>query len=163
MDNEKTFRTKTGYCQVFPDKIVLSRSGVQGGMAKVMVGDRIGRVLIIYSALALYFGYESWIAFGQGQTISAILFLILAILFTYNVIRSRNNSATPVLDRSSIERVVFKAAVPGATRAVFEVYFIDARGKERKRMIMLPGSLTGGPEATEKALRIMREERLLVE
>lgn len=132
-------------------------------MAKVLYGPHIGRGLVLYSALALYFGYESWIAFGQGQTLSAILFSGLTILFTYDVFRSRNNSAAPVLDRSSIKRVVFKAAVPGATRAFFEVYFTDTLGKERKRLIMLPGSLTGGPEETEKALRIMRAEGLLEE
>lgn len=163
MENEKVFRTKTGYCHVFPDKIVLSRSGVAGELAKGLVGGGIGRIVVIYSVLVLFAGYQSWIAFGQGRMMTSILFISLALALAYNIFRGRNNSAASVLDRSSIKRVLFKAALPGATRALFEVYFTDTSGKERKRLIMLPGSLTGGVAETEKALGIMREEGLLVD
>jgi hypothetical protein len=42
---EKKFITKTGVCEVFPDKIVIRRVGAMGGLAKVMVGNGIYRIL----------------------------------------------------------------------------------------------------------------------
>jgi hypothetical protein len=49
------------------------------------------------------------------------------------------------------------------TRSRFEVKFEDENGKIKKRLIMLPGSLTGGKIETEKAIKLMKEERLLEE
>jgi len=41
------------------------------------------------------------------------------------------------------------------------VLFEDENGKVKKRLIMLPGSLTDGQNETEKAIKIMTEEKLL--
>ncbi len=41
MENEKIFKTKTGFCHVFPDKIVLTRDGVVGNISKVLIGNNI--------------------------------------------------------------------------------------------------------------------------
>jgi hypothetical protein len=161
MDSEKVFRTKTGYCHVLPDRIRLTRSGVAGGAANAMVGDRIGRILVIYAAIALFAAYSSWKAFQRHDLLMTFVYGGLAAALVYNVVRSWNNSAAPELDRSAVTSVVFKPAAPGLTRAYFEVHFTDAKGRSKKRLIMLPGSLTGGAEETDRALRIMREEGLI--
>jgi len=41
------------------------------------------------------------------------------------------------------------------------VLFEDENGKVKKRLIMLPGSLTDEQNETEKAIKIMTEEKLL--
>ncbi len=161
MENEKVFRTKTGYCHVLPDKILLTRSGAAGSAAKLMVGDHIGRILIIYSGLAVFAVYSCWSSIQRNELVFAIFYGGLAIALAYHVVRSWSNSAAPEVDRSAIQHVRFKPAAPGLTRAFFEVHFSDARGRARKRLILLPGSLTGGPDETERALRVMREEGLI--
>lgn len=53
MEQEKTFKTKTGFCHILLDKIVLTRDGVVGNVAKVTVGKSIARILIIYGAMTV--------------------------------------------------------------------------------------------------------------
>ena len=162
MENEKTFRTKTGFCHILPDKIVLTRDGIVGDIAKLTVGNNIARPLIIYSVLSLgllYFAYDSY---KTGQTFDSIFFGALGFFFIYGVLASINNSATPIIERNRIAEVKFKKAIVGITRSRFEVMFKDENGKLKKRIIMLPGSLTDGQNETEKAIRIMNEEKLLI-
>lgn len=61
MEKENIFRTKTGFCHVLPDKIVLTRDGIIGNLSKVIVGNKIQQILIIYgiinSYLSIVFGF----------------------------------------------------------------------------------------------------------
>jgi len=65
-----------------------------------------------------------------------------------------------VINRDSIQRTLFKKGIKGLTRARFEVYFRESSEKIKKRLIMLPGSLTGGDTETDIAIKIMKEEGL---
>ncbi|PHR22528.1 MAG: phosphoribosylaminoimidazolesuccinocarboxamide synthase [Fluviicola sp.] len=161
MEQEKIFKTKTGFCHIFPDKIVLTRDGIVGNVAKVTVGNNITRILIIYGAITIglfYFGFE---AYKNGQTFQPILFGLIGLYLIYGIANSLNNSATPIIDRQKIKEVKLKKALKGLTRSRFEVMFEDEKGKIKKRLIMLPGSLSDGQNETEKAIEIMTEEQLL--
>lgn len=161
MESEKIFKTKTGFCHILPDKIVLTRDGVVGNVDKVIVGNNIARILLIYGAITVglfYFGFE---AYKNGQTLQPILFGLIGLYLIYGIFNSLNNSATPVIDRQKIKDIRFKKAIKGLTRSRFEVMFEDESGKVKKRLIMLPGSITDGQNETEKAVEIMKEEQLL--
>ena len=158
---EKVFKTKTGFCHILTDKIVLTRDGVVGNVSKVVVGNNIVRILFIYGTLAAYFLYQAYKEFAAEKNILALLYLAMAIFLLFAVLRSKDNSGTPIIERSSIKEVRLKKAVKGITRAYFEVYFSDKNNKLKKRLIMLPGSLTDGDNETEKAIRLMRKEGLL--
>jgi hypothetical protein len=41
------------------------------------------------------------------------------------------------------------------------VLFEDEQGKIKKRLIMLPGSLTDGQNETKKAIKIVTDEKLI--
>ncbi|HLG33481.1 MAG TPA: phosphoribosylaminoimidazolesuccinocarboxamide synthase [Bacteroidia bacterium] len=161
MDNEKTFKTKTGFCHILPDKIILTRDGIIGNVAKVTVGNSISRILIIYGAISLFLFYSAYNTYQEGQSVQAILAVLLGLALIYGIIISLNNSATPIIERSKIKNVKFKKAIQGITRSRFEVFFEDESGKVKRRMIMLPGSMTGGQEATEQAIKIMTDEKLI--
>ncbi|HET9430492.1 MAG TPA: hypothetical protein VFO70_04915 [Chitinophagaceae bacterium] len=161
MENEKIFKTKTGFCHILPDTIVLTRDGIIGNVAKVTVGNNISRILIIYGGLSLGLLYFAFAWFRNGQTIQPILFGLLSIYFVYGIVKSVNNSATPIIDRQKIKDVRFKKAIAGLTRSRFEVLFEDDHGKIKKRLIMLPGSLTDGQNETGKAIKIMTDEKIL--
>jgi len=162
MNSEKIFKTKTGYCHIFPDKIVLSRDGVAGSVAKVTVGNSITRILLIYGLIAAFLLYLAYDSYQDGQTTVAVLQVLLSIYLLFNVSRSLNNSAEPIIDRKRIQNIKLKKAVPGLTRSYFEVNFLNEEDKIKKRLIMLPSSLSNGKVETEKAIQIMKEENLLV-
>lgn len=161
MDTEKRFKTKTGFCHILPDKIVLTRDGVIGNMAKVTVGNGIARILIIYGLLSTFLIYSAIEKYKIGEIGLAILFGAIAVYLIYGILTSINNSATPVIDRGSIQKTTFKKGIKGLTRARFEVHFKDNSGKYKKRLIMLPGSLTGGDTETDIAIKIMKEEGIM--
>lgn len=75
----------------------------------------------------------------------------------YGIFNSLNNSATPVIDRQKIKTIKFKQAIKGLTRSRFEVMFEDESGKIKKRLIMLPSSMTVAQNESEKAVEIMKE------
>ena len=161
MESQNTFKTKTGFCHILPDKIVLSRGGVMGSTSDIVVGNSINRVLIIYGIITIYLLYSAINNFQSGHIIISIIYTLVGLFLLYGIISSLNNSATPVIERSSIRNIKLKEAIFGLTRSRFEVLFEDEDGKIKKRLIMLPGSLTGGKRETEKAVKIMQMENLL--
>ena len=161
METEKTFITKTGFCHVLPDKIVLTRDGIIGNVAKATVGNNISRVLLIYGGLSCFLIYLAYDLYLNGQIAQTIFFGLGSVYLVYNILSSLNNSATPIIDRNKIKDVKFKKAIPGLTRSRFEIKFEDDDGKIKKRLIMLPGSMSNGPSETEIAIKIMTDEKLL--
>ena len=161
MKTEQTFKTKTGFCHITEDKVVLTRDGIIGNVAELTTGNSIVRLLIIYgliAALMIYNAYndfknENWFFFG--------LYLIGGIYLTYTVFKSLNLSATPIIERNKIKNVEFKSAKKFLTRSYFKVNFEQNDGKIKSRLIMLPGSLNDGTNETEKAIEIMKNAGLI--
>jgi len=160
---EKIFKTKTGFCHILPDKIVLTRDGIVGNVAKVTVGNNISRILVIYGGLSAFLLYSAYNNFQNGKIFIPILFGTIGLFLVYGILTSLNNSATPIIERNRVKGIKLKKAVFGITRSRFEVLFEDKNGKIKKRLIMLPGSLKDGQNETEKATKIMTEEKLLTE
>jgi hypothetical protein len=161
MENGKTFKTKTGFCHILPEKIVLTRDGIIGDISKIVVGNGMSKTLIINSGFSIFTLYNAFTSFQDNQYGSTLLFSVLAIFLIYSIIKSLNNSATPIIERNKIKDAKFINGKSGLTRARFEIMFQDENGKLKKRLIMLPGSLSDGQNETEKAVEIMRNERIL--
>lgn len=158
MEIEKIFKTKSGYCHVLPDKIVLTRNGLIGSIAKMTMGNNIARPLIIYGIISVWIFFLVAKMFAEGENVSASLFLIFGLLLVFGFFKNLHNSATPVIDRDKIKNIEFKKAISGVIRAYFIIRFETDTGKIKQRIIMLPGSLSNGPKETEKALEIMTTE-----
>ena len=161
MEKEKIFKTKTGFCHVLPDKIVLTRDGIIGNVAEATVGNRMHRVLITQSILSICFLYFSFTHDQKGFTFQSVLLVLFGIFLVYSVLGSLNNSVTPIIERKKIKSIELKKALSGVTRSRFVVKFEDKNGKIKKRFIILPGSLQNGPRETQKAFEIMKSENLL--
>ena len=161
MENVEKFKTKTGFCHIFADKIILTRDGVIGNIAEFKSGNNISRTLIIYgliTCLMIYNAYndymsQNWFFFG--------LYTVSGIYLIYTIIKSRNYSATSVIERNKIVKIEFKAAKKFLTRSYFKVDFEQDNGKIKTRLIMLPGSLNNGTKGTKKALELMRNSGLI--
>jgi hypothetical protein len=91
----------------------------------------------------------------------SIFFGAVGLYLIFNIFTSLNNSATPTVDRNKIKNVKLKKGIAGLTRSRFEIIFEDENGNTQKRLIMLPGSVVDGKIETEKAIRIMTDEKLL--
>ena len=98
--------------------------------------------------------------FQKEQISISVLYGIVGLFLIYAIFASLNNSATPIIERSKIKSVKFKKAAFGITRSRFEILFEENNGKIKKRLIMLPGSMSNGQKETEKARKIMKEEKL---
>lgn len=157
---EKVFKTKTGQCHILPDRIVLTREGFVGNASEVVVGNNISRALIIYVLFLFFMLYKTYTLYVEGSNVRMMLHMIVATLLLVVVLKSINNSATPVIFKDKIRNVIFKQASK-LTRAYFIITFENDKGKLKRRLIMLPGSLTGGETATEEAITMMKEEGLL--
>jgi hypothetical protein len=160
MENDKKFKTKTGFCHILPDKIVLTRDGIIGNVAKITVGNGISRILIIYTAFALFLIYFAFKAYQESKIFTAIFNSGFAGFLLYKVKQSMNYSATSTIERKKIKEVKFIDAKYGATRSRFEVLFEDENGKVKTRLILLPGSLNDGENETKKAMEIMKSENI---
>ncbi|SDS22600.1 hypothetical protein SAMN05192545_1005 [Maribacter dokdonensis] len=162
MKNEKVFRTKTGFCHILPDRILLTRDGVKGNVANATVGKSITRVLIIYGIIAAFLLFSAFQSFQKGEIPIAVVYSIVGLFLVYGIFKSLNNSATPNIQRDKIKSVKFKKAILAITRSRFEVVF-EEDGAIKKRIIMLPGIMGNGQNETEKARKMMIEEKLLNE
>lgn len=160
---DKIFRTKTGYCHITEDKLILSTSDNPERAAQEKARNNIVVTLILYGLVGLAFAYRSYTLFTDQRYFVTALFALAAIVFIINVFVSWERSSTPVIERRSISAVKFKKGIPGLTRPRFDVYFTTPSGKTRKRLILLPGSLSGGKHDSEEALRIMTSEKLITE
>ena len=135
IENEKIFKTKTGFCHILPDKIILTRDGITGNIAEGTIGNNISKILIIYGGFSVGLFYFTFERYKNGETFQPILFGLFGLYLIYGVIKSINNSATPMIERNKIREVKFKKAILGLTRSRFEA---------------------------EKAIKIMIDEKILI-
>jgi len=155
------FKTKTGFCYVLPDRIILTREGVLGKFANAYSGKGVTNSLIIQLILIGVIFYLGFIEYKRENYVSIGFYGMIALILSYGVVTSLNNSGTPVIDRNKIKEVKFKKGAPGATRARFEVFFENEEGKVKKRLILLPGTLSQGEEEADKALALFKSEGYL--
>src|SRR5690606_5642820 len=122
------------YCHVTADKIILTRDGVIGNISNVTVGNNISRILIIYGLLSIgliYFAYDSYV---KGDTAMTLFFGLTGLYLIYGIVKNRNNSAIPIIERKDIKNVTYNAGTFGLTRPRFEIEFND-NGQIKKRLI----------------------------
>jgi len=158
---EQKFKTKTGYCHILPDKIILSRTGIIGNLDDIKYKENSATVLSMYGVLAaglLFTGYTNYLA---GQNLTAIIFGGFGLMLINGIVRSINFSGTPLIQRADIQEVVYKKGVWGISGSRFEIMFNDEKGRLRKRLIMLSGILEKDDKNTAEAIKTMVDCGLL--
>ncbi len=65
-----------------------------------------------------------------------------------------------MIERKDIKNVNYNAGILGLTRPRFEIEF-NYNGQIKKRLIILPGILDAGQSEGDKAVQIMKNEKLL--
>lgn len=160
-DNGKIFRMKRGFCHLLPDRIVFSTHAKIAGISNEnTVSARITSRFFLLLLSALYF-YMSYSSYQDGKYFFTAFFAFFFILNLISVIQSFQYTLINVIDKASIKEVRFIKGIQYLTRSRFDITYTDAQGLEKHRLILLPGSLTGGAQATAKALDLMIEEGLI--
>jgi hypothetical protein len=154
---ERKFKTKTGYCYVTPDKVILTSEGVRGNLGKSITGNRISLLFVFYFLMSAWILYSAYQDYLKGNTFGAVIYGLIGMYILFGTVSILNYSTTPVIDRKDIRKVIFVKGI-GLTRSRFVIDF-DEGGRKKKRMILLPGIFTNKREV-EKAVNIMKEEGL---
>lgn len=160
-ENERKFKTKTGYCHVLENKIVLTRTGIIENLEGIKVKENSPAILFVYAVIALGLLFSAYTNFQTGQHFFALLFGGVGLLLINGIIRSINFSGTPLIHRNDIVSTEFVKGVWGFSRDRFEIIFTDTKGHKRKRLILLPGSFHADEISLSKAMDIMEEAGLL--
>ena len=119
MEDVKTFRTKTGYCHITPDQIILNKDAVLDTSEKMTESDGVVKIVLVYIIFAAYLIYSAYGDFGRGENVMAGILALVAVGLIYAIAISLDNSGTPVIDRSSIKKVTFTTGRKGLSRSVF--------------------------------------------
>jgi len=154
--NHPHFTTKTGRCYATPDHLLLLNGDETTPIEGKAADQRMHRFYIIYSIIAISLLVISTINFLNGLVLFSVACGSIALLLLYQILSAYKFSATGILPREAIAKIEFKKGAKGATRSRFVVHFTNANGKRLKRMILLPGILNNGSEATAHALYTMR-------
>ena len=161
MENHKKFKTKTGFCHILNDKIILTSDGNIDDISKFNPSNTINRNLIFYGISGLLLIFLTYTGFKEKDWYKIIITCGFGIYLIYGAIKSINHSNIPVIDREKIKIITFYPAKKFLTRAYFKVDFEDDKNNIKSRLIMLPGSLSSGLKETNKAYNIMYEQRLI--
>jgi hypothetical protein len=161
MENHKKFKTKTGFCHILNDKIILTSDGNIDDISKFNTSNTIKRNLIFYGISGFLLIFLTYTGFKENDWFKIIITCSFGIYLIYVVITSINYSNIPVINRDRIKKVTFYPAKKFLTRAYFKVDFENDRNKIKSRLIMLPGSLSSGLKETNKAYNIMCEQGLI--
>ncbi|MBL4657324.1 MAG: phosphoribosylaminoimidazolesuccinocarboxamide synthase [Flavobacteriales bacterium] len=158
---EQIFKTKTGYCHILEDKIVLTRTGKIENLEGIKVKENSPAILLVYAVIAIGLLFSAYTNFQTGQNFFALLFGGVGVLLINGIVRSINFSGTPLIIRADIISTEFKKGVWGFTRDRFEIMFTDSKGNPRKRLILLPGSFIATKESLDEAMEIMKNSGLM--
>ena len=162
MESEARFKTKTGYCHLLEDKIVLTRNGIIGDLAKVTVGRNILLPLFTYGILGVFLIYKSIDAIMKDAWSIGLLYGLAGIFFLFNIFKSAAYSATPIILKEQISKIEFRPAKKYLTRGYFKVDFTDNKGRLKHRLIMLPSHNNEAEDASEQAIRMLENSGLTV-
>lgn len=161
MDNRETFETSRGYCHVLKDKILFTRNKSPKDLETFAPNYILTTLLIIYGMITVFLLYKAYLNYQTQEWLLVSLFVIGALYLIYELFRSLSYSTTSVIERDAIENVVFRPIKPFVRRSHFRVYFKNANGKTKTRLIILPRSFKLKEKQTKKAMRVMKRSGLI--
>jgi hypothetical protein len=152
---EFTFKTKTGECRVSAEKLTLTRHDIGTKSDRENTNDPIYSYLLLYCLGGIAAMIYSVLQIVKHVYVSGAFFFVIGILLFWNVIASRKNSGLNLIHRNVVESVSVRPPRPPWTRGYFIIRFLH-NGKLRHRLVMLPGSLSGGKEEFPRAVSALK-------
>lgn len=117
MKSVELFRTKSGYCHVFDDKIILSQNDDTEEALGLIKSESIHKYIVIYFVLAAVLGVVAYFNYVNQKHASAFFLFCLSFFFLFNAIKSIGYSSINILDKKDIKNIIYKKPIVGVTRA----------------------------------------------
>lgn len=153
-----SFRTKTGRVNVTPERLTIERTGLRGGAAQALQGAGKWRTIVIYGLLAIGLAVQGVWRYQDGDTFLPFLLWGMSAWIVSSLIRSRNFSATPVIERDHATKIEVVKGIWGITRDRLIVHFRE-NDKAARRYILMPGVLQAPAGELERAVEALRASR----
>lgn len=159
MAEVNTFKTKNGYCLVYPDKLILTKETDKREHHELEEKNNVFILLAFYFIIGGYLIYNGYNNFVNGHGVTGGIIVAIGLSIFYLVFQSSKNSNTPIIRRDSITRIYLIQGKEGFTRSRFLIEFTDSRNKKRKRLIIINGNeeRAKGVSEEEKAKCILEE------
>jgi hypothetical protein len=158
MEGAKMFKTRSGYCFITPDEIILTQKDHLQKKPAKPAGDISTIVLSLYAISAAFVFYFAVLGFQQADYYPAAVFLIISVGIMSYVYTARDKSFTPVIARESIRDIELIKAIPGGLGTHFNIWFEDDKGQLKRRVIKLPGMFVPDNIELANAIKVMQEE-----
>lgn len=150
-----TFRTKTGLCDVTPERLSLLRTGPRGKLADTIQGRSKARTFGVYGVLVVCMSVLAANAWSSDRPIVAGMWGAYTAWIIVALARSRDFSMATEIPRSATTRIEVVRGWKVLTRDRLVVHFTE-NGRPARRFILLPGVLQGGSEL-ERAVPLLRD------
>jgi hypothetical protein len=163
MSAEASFRTKYGFCHLFPDRIVLTEgegTGTSQQLEKEQTPTRKTVYFICYTALC---GGVAWFFTDQGKWPGAIVMGLIWLYFTYFFVRNFRVASPPVILRERVKGVAYKKASRLLGNPFFVILYEDDKGNTSKRYIAMQNIADGGEEEITQAIAVWKSAGLFNE
>lgn len=158
MEGAKMFKTRSGYCFITPDEIILTQQHHLQKKPAKPAGDISTIVLSLYAIVAAFVFYFAVLGFQQADYYPAAVLLIVSVGIMAYVYSARDKSFTPVIPRHSIRDIELIKAIPGGLGTYFNIWFEDDNGQLKRRVIKLPGMFVPENAELANAIKVMQEE-----
>ncbi|MBI9077274.1 MAG: hypothetical protein JEZ02_17840 [Desulfatibacillum sp.] len=153
VNDENTFLTKTGVCQVTDTEIVITRETVAGRLSSALFGPTIAKTFGMYLVAGLIIFANGVFFLVDGQVNVGLVLLVSSVLLVGGIIKNRLLSATRRIALSEISKIESNPPLTGF-RGIFIVHF-TRNNKKFQRIIILPGAARDGKTEYKKAKVIM--------
>jgi len=164
METNSTFKTKTGYCHILPDKIVLS---VDGDIEKALNATSekhnpkalksIFALIIIFLLGSVYYQYRNL----QIDLGTVIFIVVFSLILYFILLKMLSYPSVHQIDRSKISKIKLFKSHGGLTYSKFIVYFESENKKKMATDITLPDPNIFGKKYLDDAVKILTDEKLL--
>lgn len=158
--NHCFFRTRSGYCHILKDKIIISRHKEISPEKTEKLSRLSLRPAYIDVFIAIVMIILAFLNFQYQQLSSTIIFSVMAVFFIYSIVTGWDIIKMNVIQRKEIIETKFV----DEKFIVFlpKVYFyIEYQGKKRKVEVPLMNKFLGGKDLKEAVLRILGEEKFI--
>lgn len=160
MSVEASFRTKYGFCHIFPDRIVLTEGGGTGTSQQLEKELTPTRKTVYFIAYTVLCASVSWFFIDEGKWIGAVVMGLIWLYFSYIFLRNFHVSTPPVIPRKQIRSVSYQKASRLLGNPFFVIDYTDEKGNAAKRYIAMKSIADGGGEEIETAIAVWKTAHL---
>lgn len=156
----KSFAIRNGTCTLYVDHVAIQGQDVVQRLANGLYGR--GMV----SAMPLMMALAGLLVMASISTLVISNYFLFAFMATMTalavgyMLRNRNLSFTPRIEKSAIKKVDYFKAQPGVARARFVIYFTH-NGQLLKRILTIPNRVYNGTSLADSAYWMMKDEGYL--